>query len=287
MPLVMVNPLPGAGLEGLRDTLRELGSAVSNLRSPSPGWQTRDWLTAYIEWANNAASRLRGQITQADIDRLVWTGRHQLLASKVGLLYPDLENSGLNHVLTAELNDRTTAFDAAHQTLDQQINRWSGPGTFVAFDTSAYIHGDKLEQVDIGGLLGLTPGGPIRLLVPMAVVDELDNLKQSGKTHVRWRATYTTAVLHRVLGTEPTEPAPLHAGDLAVTVELLPDPPGHVRLPITDDEIIDRVAHARVLAGRQVTVITYDTGQALRARLAGLEALRLPSPAERDPEPST
>lgn len=42
-----------------------------------------------------------------------------------------------------------------------------------------------------------------------------------------------------------------------------------------------------MLAGRQVTVITYDTGQALRARLAGLDALRLPSPADREPEPST
>lgn len=148
MRLVMVNPLPGAGLDRLRDTLRELGSAVSNLRNPSAGWQTRDWLTAYIEWANNAAGILRGQITQADIDRLVWTGRHQLLASKVGLLYPDLENSGLNHVLTAELDDRTMAFDAARRALGQQIKRWSGPGTFVAFDTSVYIHGDKLEVVN-------------------------------------------------------------------------------------------------------------------------------------------
>lgn len=283
---MMVNLLLGADRDRLRDTLRELGAAVSNLRSPSPGWQTRDWLTAYIEWANNAAAILRGQITPADIDRLVWTGRHQLLASKAGMLYPDMENSGLNHVLTSELDDRTTTFEAAHRALDERIRLWSTPGTFVAFDTTVYIQGDKLEEADISDLLGLTaPGGPIRLLVPMAVVDELDNLKQHNKQRVRWRAGYTTAVLYRLLHTNPTEPAPLHSNDPAVIVELLPDPPGHVRLPITDDEIIDRVANAQVLAGRKITLVTYDTGQALRAGLAGLHPLRVPNAIEQEPEP--
>jgi predicted ribonuclease YlaK len=155
---------------------------------------------------------------------------------------------------------------------------------FVAFDTTVYINSGKLEELDIAGLLGLTPGGPIRLLVPMAVVDELDNLKQSSKAHARWRAGYTTAVLYRVLRDDPAKPAPLHPGDLALTIELLPDPPGHVRLPITDDEIIDRVASAQALAGRQVTLVTYDTGQALRAHLAGLDALRLPSSIEEQSE---
>lgn len=285
-PPVMVNPLPGANRDNLRDTLRELRTALSNLRSPSPGWQTRDWLTAYIEWANGAAGRLRGQIALADIDRLVWTGRHQLLASKVGMLYPDLESSGLNHVLAAELDDRNTAFDEAYKALDRRIKLWSIPGTFVAFDTSVYIQGNKLEEANIGAMLGLAaPDGPIRLLVPMAVVDELDSLKQGSKGHARWRAGYTTAVLHRILHTDPAKPAPLHEGDRAVTVELLPDPPGHVRLPITDDEIIDRLVNAQVLAGRKITLVTYDTGQALRAGLATLHPLRLQPAVEREPEP--
>jgi hypothetical protein len=47
-----------------------------------------------------------------------------------------------------------------------------------------------------------------------------------------------------------------------VTAELLFDPPGHVRLPITDDEIIARALSVVPLAARPVTVITYDTGMA-------------------------
>jgi len=243
-------------------------------------------LTAYIKWANSAAERLRGLIAQADIDRLVWTGRHQLLASKVGMLYPVLENSGLSHALAAELEDRTIVFDAAHQALDRRIKLWSVPGRFVAFDTSVYIHGDKLDETDIGVLLGLDAhDGPIRLLVPMAVVDELDSLKQGSKGHTRWRAGYTTAVLHRVLHADPGKAAYLRTGDVAVTVELLPDPSGHARLPIADDEIIDRLVNAQALAGRKITLVTYDTGQALRAGLAGLDPLRLQPAVEREPEP--
>jgi predicted ribonuclease YlaK len=116
--------------------------------------------------------------------------------------------------------------------------------------------------------------------VPMAVVDELDNQKQSGKNDVRQRARRTTKVLHRVLGADPAEPQPLREGDLTVRVELVPDPPGHVRLPHADDEIVDRVAAVRMLAGRQITLVTYDTGMAFRAGLAGLEARLLGSADE-------
>ncbi|MFC0115667.1 PIN domain-containing protein [Kibdelosporangium aridum] len=279
---VMVNLQAGTSPEGLRDTLRELASAASNLRSPAPGWQMRDWLTAYVEWTEAAARRLRGHVTPADVDRLVFTDRRWLLLSKVGMLYPDLENAGLNQVLDAELDDRATAFTKAYQDLDGYIERWSGPGVFVAFDTNVYLHGDdELEEVDFAGLLGLaTPATPIRLFVPMAVVDELDNQKQSGKNDVRRRARRTTKVLHRVLGADPAEPQPLREGDLTVRVELVPDPPGHVRLPHADDEIVDRLAAVRALAGRQVTLVTYDTGMAFRAGLAGLEARLLGSADE-------
>jgi len=281
---MLLYPLPTTSRDHLHTSLVDLTNRVSNLRS-SHG-QARDRLTDYIEWASTAGTMLRTQISPPEVDRLVWTPRYQFLASKVGMLYPDLENSGLHHVLNAELADRFDDFTAAHQALARRIKTWSRPGTFVAFDTNVYIEGDKLEELDVHGLLGLTsPDGPVTLLVPMTVVDELDNLKKSRDAHTRWRALYTTAVLHRVLKADPAKPAPLHPDTLSVMVELLPDPPGHTRLQIADDEIIDRVAKAQVLAGRTITLVTYDTGQALRAGIAGLEANRLPNAGEDDPEP--
>ncbi|HEX8861570.1 MAG TPA: hypothetical protein VGC06_21215 [Actinomycetes bacterium] len=51
---------------------------------------------------------------------------------------------------------------------------------------------------------------------------------------------------------------------------MLFDPPGHVRLPINDDQIIDWALAVVPLAAREVTLVTYDTGQCMRARAAGL-----------------
>jgi predicted ribonuclease YlaK len=144
----------------------------------------------------------------------------------------------------------------------------------VAPDTSFFIeHEDKLEEANFQSLLDL-PGMPVHVLVPIVVVDELDGLKKSKDRDTRWRAAYTLAVLDRVLaasGGEATFGTVIPAGqEGSCTVEILFDPAGHVRLPISDDELIDRILAIQPLAGRQVTLLTYDTGQSTRARAAGL-----------------
>ncbi|MFI7509066.1 hypothetical protein ACIBSS_19785 [Micromonospora aurantiaca] len=48
--------------------------------------------------------------------------------------------------------------------------------------------------------------------------------------------------------------------------EVVLDPPGHVRLPNNDDEIVSRALAIKTLAGKQVRLLTYDTGIAMRGR---------------------
>ncbi|WP_165942583.1 PIN domain-containing protein [Micromonospora sp. KC721] len=152
-------------------------------------------------------------------------------------------------------------------------------------DTNVYLHHpQKLEEIDLAPALG-TRHDPICLLVPMIVVDELDKLKQHSKVHNRWRATYTTAVLDRVV-CMPDGGGMLRPGDFTrlisdgvargeVRVQIIFDPPGHVRHDIPDEEIIDRALSAELLAGRPVTMVTYDTGMAMRAKAAGLQVVKL------------
>ena len=54
-----------------------------------------------------------------------------------------------------------------------------------------------------------------------------------------------------------------------VWIELLFESPGHVRLPDSDDEIIDRALGAEPLANRKVTLLTYDTGSRCAPGTAG------------------
>jgi predicted ribonuclease YlaK len=167
------------------------------------------------------------------------------------------------------------------------------PGVFAVADTSVYIeHEDKLEYLDFRPLLK-TWQDPVHLLVPIVVVDELDGLKKSRDKLVRWRASYTLAVLDRVFASS-TGPAQLMPEDFSVlssgglprgevTIELIFDSPGHVRPPINDDEIVDRALAIQPLAGRDVTLLTYDTGQSTRARAAGLPVRKLTPPAKAEP----
>jgi hypothetical protein len=68
-----------------------------------------------------------------------------------------------------------------------------------------------------------------------------------------------------------------------ITVEVIFDPPGHNRLPIEDDEIIDQLVIVQPMTPSGITFVTYDTGQALRAREAGLKVLKLDKPEEEPP----
>jgi hypothetical protein len=74
-------------------------------------------------------------------------------------------------------------------------------------------------------------------------------------------------------------------GEAPVTLEIVLDQPSHVRLPIEDDEIIDRAATIRLIAGRDVRLLTCDTGQATRGRIAGLTVTKLSGKAGTGDEP--
>jgi PIN domain len=272
--------------------LGDVHTAVCNLWSGGGPGTAQDRLAGYLEWVTITIRQLGSQVSAADLDRLVLTpGYDRLLAAAGTMTGIDIATQRvLNGLVSLELTQRVEAFDAAVKALDEQIQRWSRHGVFVAADTSFYIeHESKLEDVDFRPLLQIRED-PVHLLVPIVVVDELDGLKKSKDPHERWRGGYTLAVLDRVFASS-TGPAQLTPEDFSVlgsggiprgevTIELVFDPPGHVRLPINDDEIIDRVMAVQPLTAREVTLLTYDTGQSTRARNAGLRVRKLAHPAK-------
>lgn len=50
---------------------------------------------------------------------------------------------------------------------------------------------------------------------------------------------------------------------------------------------MDRALAIKSLSGRAVTVLTYDTGQATRSRVAGLRDVKLSTPVGDEPEQQT
>jgi hypothetical protein len=239
---------------------------------------TADYLHLYLEWTAKAVRTLRNHFTQQALEQLVLTHNYWALLNS----HPNAAQS----MVEQEIHARSEALLNARIEL-QEAQEWATQhsGRVVILDTSVFCqHPDKLEDLDLAGILHLRET-PVRVIIPIIVIDELDNLKQArSRDHTRWRAGYTLAVLDRILdhnGQERLRDAdftPLDHGGIprgVVTVEVLFDEPGHIRAPINDDEIISRsVAMWRPL-GRHINFITYDTGQALRARTAGREVTKL------------
>jgi hypothetical protein len=253
-------------------------------------------LVAYLSWASESARMLRNQVSVADLDRLIFTKRYELLLGGVADLGGQSRQRALNDLLSMELDERVAAITEAREAFEKQIGRWTSSARFVIADTSVYIeHDQKLEELDLRALLGVSASSDVHLLVPIIIVDELDGLKRSSDKQKRWRAAYTLARFDLIfqnsagpVSFNEADDADLPQGQLPgdLTAELVFDPPRHVRLPINDDEIIDRALAIEPLAARKITLLTFDTGQATRARYAGLLVQKLTKPIGEEPEPT-
>lgn len=297
-PKMLITPHPGADRGNILQALRKVHEDVSNLHTGGPH-DTLNRLLSYLDWANNATRLLTGQIGSKDVDRLVLTRRHQQILSSLSVLSSPATAKLSNGLVNLELSDRVEQLGAAVKALELAIERRQ-PGTLhVVFDTNMFIeHPALLTEIDFAELTQAWDvvddwNNAINLVIPMQVIDELDKLKQHSDKLVRWRARDALRVIDELFprGTrlvarldQPT--VGRTALRFRVVVELLVDPPGHVRLPIADDEIVDRAVSLQGWAGAPVHLFTYDTNQSTRGRVAGLTVHKLVTDPGPRPEPS-
>jgi hypothetical protein len=180
-------------------------------------------------------------------------------------------------MVRAEIEAQSDRFRRLEAELNLARNLFEGAGACLVPDTSFLIeHSKKIEEIDFHQLANTT--GPVTVLMPIVIIDELDGLKRASNRTVRWRSGYSLAVIDRVIESPPW------AGTLkdqehlpprgAVRLQAVLDPQGHQRMPINDDEIVNRCLACEPFSG-DLTVLTYDTGQSTRAGAAGLKVNKL------------
>lgn len=138
----------------------------------------------------------------------------------------------------------------------------------LVLDTSAIVREGEFDTFNWEPIVNNVC---VRIILPILVIRELDNLKNYGrepKARKRLRRIYELLDGHG-RGWALVRPG--------VTLELLMNPPQHVPLAINDEEIISRALYLKGRVGGPVKLISGDYRLVLSAQAEGLDAQLTPA----------
>lgn len=260
-------------IDGAADELRSLARDARNLLvNPDLLTLRRD----YAAWVFTAESHLRALFT----DPQTW-------AELRDATYWSICDKNHGHVRMSELVRVEVEYQASrleHLTSRlQAFAAWLGAsqGHITVLDTHVLLHFQLPVQVKWAEVVG---GSPVRLVVPLRVIEELDEKKYTARDDIADRSRRLLSDLRSRLGSSAPSPAKLN-DDTTIEV-LLDDEPRH-RTQDADQEILDACENLR-MAGAPVLLVTDDTGLTLRARALHVEVVAMPERYLRKPlQPST
>lgn len=255
------------------DQLRQLAKRCRTLHVRGGLNHDDDW-SVYVKWADDCEKALRKIFPDPSVIHSVHTPRYWQIVTQNVTHLKEL-------VIEAEREVQAANLDALATALGGYLQLRERPGDLAVVDTCALINYQRIDQIRWRQLV---PGsGPLRVVIPHLVLDELDDKRYLGSDKVKDRArSAITPLEERQETLERDGYADLI--DAATTVEYLLDPPGHQRRTNPDEEILERARFLHHVTGRQVALITGDYGMRVRCTAAykGLRAVPMPASHARD-----
>jgi PIN domain len=260
-----------AAIDSIDLLARELAECLDGPRPNS--LQARE---AWLKWWAGADMKLRELF--ADDDLLVPLARTAAEIRNLDIPAPAYEAPSLSLIVREQdvwVDRLATAVRGLEQVKDFVVR----PGRVAVLDTSAFHEFDRFWVADWAAVTEADPphepmsGLPIRLVVPLVVVEELDAQKRHQNGKVRQAARDILRHLRELQRVSTDAFADVLRLDERVTLEILLDDWTHVRLPENDAEIIDRAVYLRSLFPtlRRVILVSGDVAMEFRAEGTGLE----------------
>lgn len=268
---------PGASLADLARIARGQALGAQDAMNRFLGEHPKDYLATYLGWVDEASRMLGNHLQRTQLEELLHTRHYWALRQMDG------GEAWLTGQIKTEMNARSEALSELAYEAERLEAWWKVPATIVVLDSNVLLHATEyFDELDWPRALDIDSA--IQLVIPMVVVDQIDNLKRS-KQLVRSRARQTANRLEACLSKRPRVPlsrSGTHIGGYSIpgpitTVEVLVDPLDHSRLPDSDSEIVDRGLYLRELTGRTVLIATWDNLMRFRARGVGVETVK-PAP---------
>jgi len=151
-------------------------------------------------------------------------------------------------------------------------------GVALVCDTNVYMHGRLFPQLSWDKA---AESSHALILVPLVVVDELDDIKNRGGENGKWARRVIKEMEAHAPDGSGLGPFAVRRG---VTLQFLDEPRGHRRLQRPDDEIVRQAQYFSALTESEVRIVTLDRGMLLRAQSFEVSFLRLPSDFQRETE---
>lgn len=277
----MIWPARGVTAAHLADVLNRTHDMSQNVLSTAN--DRRGQVDAYLNWVNDAVRMVRHVLRQEDVERLLLTRRYWATMAN-----PEV-TPALLRAVHHEVDDRQADIAKARDEAAALSDHWAPHGNdsrVVVPDTGVFLNhrtgtglGD-VATINWSALGSVRTFDDVRVVVPILVVDELESLKDKRKDDIGKQARRAVNQLFDWFESRPSSWRVVKsrtAKSGGVTIELLPDERGHVRLPRNDDELVDRTVVLKDLQAAPVHFLSYDSGAVLRAKLAGLQAHRIRS----------
>lgn len=239
-----------------QETLRRLETDCGNCESTHHEFGLAQ--KAYLDWVDGADGQLRSVFAD-----------HEAADALVSRAYWEIQRlsdatPGAWQVLRREIRSQAGRLRAMQHQLAELHEFVERPGDLVVLDTSALIQGEWFEHYDWPAELDVGP--VVRLVVPIVVIEELDDLKdRERRPRVRDRSRRLLRRF-RELGV-PQGPAPIRDD---VTIEIFVDDDWHRRLSNNDGEIIEQAKLLEALTGRPARLVCIDAAMEVRGCRRGL-----------------
>ena len=218
----------------------------------------------YVQWVDTVEIQLRGVF----LDPSAW----ERLYSERYWHIRDLGDASLRpwELIRRELETQASYLEALVSKLDRYADRLdAAPGIMAALDTHVLLHFQRPEDVDWRSFID---AADIRLVLPLRVLEELDEKKYGQRDDLAGRARNLLGGLRTLLA--PTAGAPVRIRD-GVTVEVPVDDTPRRRLADADQEILNVCLDLKAV-GRQVLLVSDDAGITLRAAACKIEVVAMP-----------
>ena len=226
------------------------------------------WINNYVSWVSTAEKAIRHCLVDPDLDAL-YTPRYWAIRAA------DPASLRISELVWDESTWQSDRFNSMADEIDDTVSRLRGDPSalVVVVDTNVFLHYQSLDNID----WSFVGASPVRIVIPIRVIEELDEKKRDRRDSVQDRARKSLRWLSdRVLTDEPV--VKIRDG---VTVEVFV-PTGRRELRLSaDSEILEACEVLEQFTGKRLALVTGDLGMQLkgmhyRGSTSGFDVKALP-----------